>query len=610
MLANVKLQNLVLQKDLDDNLMCYPQLIVRDQNGANPFYFNPEKKAYILCKHKYADFMSYYNCLQLQRWKTYTKIKQCRIVLEFKGKVSFELYKIYRNSDNIDFKCIWNKVYENREKRKIVIPLPEILCSLIGFKLAAVEDTEIYGGYYAGDIEESNIRNIHISLVTTTYKKQNYILQNIKTLQEKILNSKSELKGHLTVHVIDNECALDAQQYSSEDLRIYPNKNVGGAGGFTRGMIEALKLVQKPTHILLMDDDVMLTAESLFRTYYLLRILKEDYQACFLSGAMFDYDIRERQYEDVGYINRTEASYGPVKPLYDMRELKDVVRNEAFEEYTADNAYSGWWYCCIPVEHIEKNGLPLPVFVRGDDVEFSLRNRPGFITLNGICIWHVGFAGKFNAAMELYQVHRNSLIIQAAGSICQDIDFYKRIQKMFWKEITRFAYANAELLLDAVEDYMKGPEYIKNLDGEQSLREHNAKNEKLVPLSELPYPAVPDQVYEYVPIKRYSKWIYIITINGHLLPDFLLKSYAASVAYDWFFTAGAYYRRRRMIAINPINRTGCIRTMDRRKCFALIRRYMQVTGNYKKRHTQIEKQYRESFPEMTSKLFWENYLGI
>ena len=221
-------------------------------------------------------------------------------------------------------------------------------------------------------------------------------------------------------------------------------------------------------------DSVMVMPESLFRTYYLLRLLKDEYKKCFLSGAMFDYDIRQKQYEDVGFVHKADGSYGPVKSAMDMRLLKNIVANENYS-FNVDDAYAGWWYCCIPVEHIEDRGLPLPVFVRGDDVEFSLRNKPGFIALNGICIWHVGFAGKFNAAMELYQVHRNSFVIQAASGICQDVDFLARVKGMFWKDITRFAYNNAELLIDSIEDYLKGPEYIMHLDGEQSLKEHNAK---------------------------------------------------------------------------------------------------------------------------------------
>lgn len=128
------------------------------------------------------------------------------------------------------------------------------------------------------------------------------------------------------MHVIDNDRELDPEELDSEDLKVYMNNNVGGAGGFTRGMIEALHREDKPTHVLLMDDDVMVMPESLFRTYYLLRILKDEYKKCFLSGAMFDYDIRERQYEDVGYVHKNDGSYGPIKKPMDMRNISNIVK--------------------------------------------------------------------------------------------------------------------------------------------------------------------------------------------------------------------------------------------------------------------------------------------
>lgn len=45
------------------------------------------------------------------------------------------------------------------------------------------------------------------------------------------------------------------------------NKNVGGSGGFTRGMIESIRQKPKATHVLLMDDDVVVLSESIKRTY-------------------------------------------------------------------------------------------------------------------------------------------------------------------------------------------------------------------------------------------------------------------------------------------------------------------------------------------------------
>ena len=104
---------------------------------------------------------------------------------------------------------------------------------------------------------------------------------------------------------LDNDRDSIHQSSTVRISRLY-EYNVGGAGGFTRGMIEALELPKKPTHVLLMDDDVMVMPESLFRTYYLLRLLKDEYKKCFLSGAMFDYDIRQKQYEDVGFVHKAD----------------------------------------------------------------------------------------------------------------------------------------------------------------------------------------------------------------------------------------------------------------------------------------------------------------
>lgn len=611
MLKNVKLQNIILPMDLDANFLAYPELMARDKHNGNPFCYDPEKKCHILKKYTAADMMTYYNCIQAARWKRYTGINNIKLNLTFKGKLSLEVYEIYNNSANVCFNLIINQVYSCKSKGEAVIDIPDTNKSIIGFKITALEDTEIYGGYYSSEVDEENIRDVKISLVTTTFKKQEYIKRNIAQLKKQVLCDGSDLKNNIFVHVIDNERALAPEEFDCEDLKIYPNNNVGGAGGFTRGMIEALHLEKKPTHVLLMDDDVMIMSESLFRTYYLLRLLKPEYHKCFLSGAMFDYDIRERQYEDVGYVHKVDGSYGPVKEKMDMRRLDCIVNNDKYEYDNVPDAYAGWWYCCIPVEHIEENGLPLPVFVRGDDVEFSLRNNPGFITLNGICIWHVGFAGKFNAAMELYQVHRNSFVIQAASGICKDVNFIARIRKMFWQDITRFAYNNAELLLDSVEDFLKGPKYIEKLNGEQSLKEHCAKNEKLIPLSEIPYPnAAKDDPYDYESLNIFQKLIYVFTINGHLLPNFLLRNYPSVIAYDWFFVPGKNFRRKKLIAVNENGGTGNVREMDRKRCFELIDRYITVMGRYRRYHEKVEKAYRKHFKEMTTEKFWKEYLEI
>lgn len=611
MLKEVKLQNIMLQMDLDANIVDYPEFSAIGRDYRTPFVYDSEKCCHIVSKHDRVNFMTYFNCIQIKKWREYTNVKNFKLHLTIKGKTSVDIYEIYTASVNICYNPISSFVYECDDVQEIVIDIPDSEKSLVGFRMNVLEDTEIYSGYYSAEIEESEIRDIKISLATTTFKKQEYITRNIGLIKEKALYEGSDLKGHLFVHVIDNDRELDPADFDSEDIKVYMNDNAGGAGGFTRGMIEALKLEKQPTHVLLMDDDVMIMPESLFRTYYLLRLLKDKYKKCFLSGAMFDYDVRETQYEDVGYVHKEDGSYGPVKPHLDMRRLDSILQNEKYDFDDYEDAYAGWWYCCIPVEHIKERGLPLPVFVRGDDVEFSLRNKPGFIALNGICIWHVGFAGKFNAALELYQVHRNSFFIKAAGGICDDVDFLARIKDMFWKEITRFAYNNAELLIDSVDDYLKGPEYFKTLDGEKSLKEHAAKNEKLQPL---PTIGIADtsqlKAYEWKQISKLRKLWYMATINGHLLPNCFLKKTPEVIAYDWFFCPGKNYMRRSLLAVNEGNRTGIKRTINRKKCFALIKRYNKVMKKYKKTHKKVEQEFRNEFGNITDQKFWEKYLHI
>lgn len=613
-IKTVKLQNIVMQHNADANLRKYSELMHRGTFEGRPLdlLYNPEEKCHIVKKYDTVDFTSYFNCLQVSNWKQHTFADNFKLAVTFSGKGVIELIEVFRNSKNVNCSIMLSKVIESEEKTQIIIDIPATDKPLVSFNICAHEELKIYDACYMAEVQEENIRNIKISMVSTTFKKEAFIKNNIKLIKEHVLSDDSDMKGNIFVHVIDNGRTLNPEEFNCEDLMVYPNPNVGGSGGFTRGMIEAIHLDAKPTHILLMDDDVMVMHESLFRLFYLLRIVKPEYEECFVSGAMFDYDLRETQYEDVGYVHKADGSYGPLKNRLDMRRVSSLLDNEEMGKRVESDCYAGWWFCCIPMTLIDKNGLPLPVFVRGDDVEFSIRNNAKFLTLNGIAIWHVGFAGKFNAAMELYQVHRNSLVIQAASYICKDIDFIKRMRTLFWKELTRFAYNNAEQILDAIDDFMQGPDFLKNTVGELCLKEHAGKNDKLVPISELPseYNLANADCYSYRRLNLFKKAVYVLTINGHLLPGFMLRRWPEVVAFDWFFVPGKNFRRKRLIALNPNDNTACIREMSRKRCFKLIKRYRKTMKNYKKNHLKIEQAYRNEFNNLTSEEFWREYLGI
>lgn len=583
------------------------------------------------------DCMAYFNTISLCKWKEYSNVSGYKLKLSVQGDFTLQLmgYSVhdnpefdedaeieqdeYEEDDSLDTQRIApyisdeyvfeEKEYSFAEKTEIVLTYPETEALLGTFQLKATGKCVFYGGCYEGTIDEENIQDVCLSVATTTFKKEDFIIPNIAQIKKDILETDDELAQNLYVHVVDNGRSLLPEQIEGRHVFLHPNPNTGGSGGYARGMIETLRQKRPATHILLMDDDILIQTESLKRTYRLLKVLKEEYRGHFISGAMLFYEKMHLQHEDVGYANE-EGTYGPVKPLKDFHKIIDCCSNELpWKE--REYQYCGWWYCCIPMQYVREDNLPLPFFVRGDDVEYSLRNHAKFITMNGICVWHMGFTQKFNAMMELYQVHRNSLMLQAISGVCDKLDFAHRMKMFTRVELLRFNYNSAELLLEAMDDYLKGPHFLDRPEGENIIREKGKKNEKLIPLSEFPDIQVDlKKIYRDVPLSALDLWMYRLSYNGLYLPDSLLKDEPGVIAYDWFYAKGKQALRKSLLAVNIHEKTGAMRVLDRKRAKEIKKRAKQTFKKYYETKEALQREYAENQKRFTSIEFWEEYLGI
>lgn len=48
----------------------------------------------------------------------------------------------------------------------------------------------------------------------------------------------------------------------------------------------------------------------------------------------------------------------------------------------------------MPIRRIREIGYPLPIFVKGDDMEYGIRNHKEVMHMNGIGVWHQSFQEK------------------------------------------------------------------------------------------------------------------------------------------------------------------------------------------------------------------------
>lgn len=575
---------------------------------SNNFVYENEEGQSLLKKGSVLDFFTYFNGLSFEKWKKYTYANKFFLVMHGKGTFEINVFGHYFNKNHIEKEYLGHYYNEFDQIMELTIPIPYYAKSqVIGFEMVVNKKTIITDAYYAVDVDESKIRNPYIALTTTTFKKESYIEKNIAILEKEIFQN-DEYKNHFCWNIIDNGKTLKEKININEKIRIFHNKNVGGAGGFSRGMIEGLCQKDKPTHLLLMDDDVSFSAESFKRLYKLLSIVKTEYEDYFVSGAMLKMNAPNIQHEDIGVLNK-KGYHEALKPNLDLNLWNNVLINEKIDE-TDRHKYAAWWFCCIPTTVASLDNLPLPVFVRGDDVEYSLRNNAKFISMNGICIWHDGFEGKFGAALEYYQVERNELILTAIHSELADVDVFGHIEEIFWQEIYKFNYKGAALLLDAVEDFLKGPEYFVSLDLFEKLSEKRNADNKLEKITDdvrkfINY----ETLYTYEPVSRGKKLIYDYTYNGQArIPNTFIKNKIGVIPYGWGYFPGKQCLVNKIIAVDVESDKYVVYEKNRNEFQRLKNQFLKVKNKYLNCKQSVEEQYQSYLYKITDVKFWNKYL--
>lgn len=577
------------------------------------------------------DFTTFFNAISVKRWLEYSHADCFFLHLEIKGAACTVLQtradSFSRHSDIIDDNQY--KLHSSDSWQSFDCPLHYgERDSLISFALKCEGDIELKNSFFYTKVDSDLIRPIDLALCTTTYKKESYILRNIGLLNDQILKSDDVISDHFHVHVVDNGNTLDAQTLSSAQITVHPNPNVGGSGGFARGMIEALRQAPKATHVLLMDDDVVISPESIIRTFNLLSLLKDEYKEAFLGGSMLSIDEPSDMYERMGFM-RYDGVCDRTHPTLHMDVLHDVAAADEFDlpSYLPGCAdqnqnYFAWWYCVIPMSQIERHGLPLPIFVRYDDVEYSRRCKPEFMNMIGICVWHSPFFMRYSGASERYQTTRNAFIAQFASDFAPLSDFEGMVNKAFFLEITRFNYDHASLVVRGLEDFLKGPEWIMQPVAQKAFMDANRAAEKMKPISELDdallslgvnLDRITDwMIYRDAPTSKLERALSRFTYNGHRGPkSFIIPGKVAVIdAFDFEHGLGKLPRAEIVVAIDIPNRQASIRRRDYKRFNELHSRFRSLIKELHRRDHELKVAYAEALPKMTSIPFWRQYLGM
>ncbi|MFZ0119237.1 MAG: glycosyltransferase [Pseudonocardiaceae bacterium] len=446
-----------------------------------------------------------------------------------------------------------------------------------------------------------------IAVVICTYNRADECLHTLKTLS--LDDTTLSMVG--TIYVVDqgNDTVesrpgfADVQRVLGPKLQYVRQPNLGGAGGFTRGLYEVTEISQTDdTHILFMDDDIMLEPDTVVR----LATFANCVTAPTIIGGQMLYLLHPDQLH-VGAEGTDLTILRAGLPAKDALIQADLTKQR--QDIRVDAEYNAWWACLIPSEVVAAIGYPLPLFFQWDDIEYGLRARAhGFptVTLPGAGVWHADFHWKDWDDWPRYFSLRNSLIVNALYGRASRTDTARFLLKELLLYIVSMRYGLAATLIMAIEDFLAGPEVLFDggVEAAAAVRKLRAEYPETTrhPAHGIPgiaSTAMPVTVARPTPSKPH------LVLVKRLLWQLLRKcggTAAVSVrdAHWWhvslFETA---------VVTEPSQEGVRVRRLDRTTMLKLGAQGMRVIGRLVREDAALRHRYQSAMPELSSKQNWQ-----
>lgn len=409
--------------------------------------------------------------------------------------------------------------------------------------------------------------------------------------------------------VSDRPLFAEVRKLLGDKLVYVRQPNLGGAGGFTRGMYEISGL-NDHANVILMDDDILCEPESILRMNAFANVTTRPT----LVGAQMLYLMNPLNL----HVSGEDADLAKLKAgRWSANALHDANMTKKRQNKRVDAGYNAWWSCLIPAEVISAIGLPLPVFFQWDDIEFGIRARAhGFATatLPNAGVWHADFHWKDRDDWAKYFSVRNSLI---AASLHSEFDT-RSLSVLLGREIAQYIvsmqYGLAFTTLRAIEDFLVGPSILDD-GGQAVLKDIRAARSRFPETVKHPASAVPgvdgaelvmskagfepkDSLIDAVLAKRASQ-----QYRGRLRPEF---AYIPAAEAQWWHVS---LFERAVVA--DASQSGVrVRRRNLDEARTLTAESTRILRRFRSSGTDARDAFRAAMPTLTSRENWARLYGL
>lgn len=266
----------------------------------------------------------------------------------------------------------------------------------------------------------------------------------------------------------------------------------------------------------------------------------------------------------------------------------------------------------MPISVISEDNLPLPLFIKRDDIEFGLRTGKTFITLNGINVWHESFDGKESAHLQYYyfrnlcimdSIHKPSFSKKTLRNELEAVV----LKRFLW----RYEYKKAELALLGVQHFLRGIDWFKKLEPEGLNAALLKLNYKKEPLESFNWTFQYRNFTSNICPKRmgfferfYNEYVHGATFNGWLLPSKDRVIAPVSVS-----DVQLFYRANRVLNYDDTNKVAYITQKDWGCFLEILKMYHETLRLIDEKFDEVHDEFKERYRELTTIDFWQEYLS-
>ncbi|HKA84497.1 MAG TPA: glycosyltransferase [Acidimicrobiales bacterium] len=539
-------------------------------------------------------FDTYFGCFSATLWARSTSVPAVEIELELAGAVRAEVLC----ADGLRDERVVATADLTSEGAARTVPLPpfsEIGDGLLYVRLRGLADrSEVRGGRWVTAARPRD--EVRLGVVITTYNRRDFVEGNLGRLLRGVEET-PELGERLRVVVVDNGRNLSLDVPTGGLVRVVPNPNLGGAGGFARGL-RILRDEGWATHALFMDDDVRFEAESVRRAHALLRFAS-DPSLC-VHGSMLSADRPSELFEaGSNYRRRTVYPLDPIGRGRDLADWHAVLLGDRDGPFD----YGAWWFFAFPLSLTPDN--PVPVFVRGDDICWGLLHAGRHtVTVPGVAVWHQDFDVKLSPVGWFYET-RNFIL---ADVLADEGYRWWHMQRRFLDSVLRpllaFKYDTAEHVLLGVEAFMAGPDQLMATDHAQlHARLGRGGGERIGQLSP-DLARLPMEQPASAPRRLLGAVAAGLTLGGNLLPRRFRASHPTAAVPLQNRGLVVSLTRDEVVYRHELRPEGFTAQRDRPRFFSLLARILRIGAGIPFRFGRVARAYRRAYPAMVSDEYW------